>query len=120
MIYPPDWHKPSNPDCPHNADPSLACGCKRKRTRKPFRTYRVQDLTAGHGCRKYFTVQMHPKGLLVIRETGRRSASAVTVTVAGVYEAALLRRARAAIFAKRLAKAERRKARRAKKRASTV
>lgn len=94
MIAPPDWHKPRNEACPHNTDVEACCTCKRTRTRKPFRTLRLHDATASHNVRKRFVVEVHcSNGLLVIREAGRTRKSAITVTIARIYERALLRAA---------------------------
>jgi hypothetical protein len=81
-----DWHNPRafNPDapdfCPHNLDITRDCTCKRKVNRKPYRVVRVSDPTAANYQRDgRIVVEVHPNGLLVFRERGRRKQYSTTV-----------------------------------------
>lgn len=103
-----EHHDPHNVECRHNFLADNPCSCKRKLNRKPFRVVKVHDNSAGQGCRKQFVVEVHPGGSLVIREHGRTRKSSVEVTIASVYERALMLRARAIIANKAREKADRR------------
>lgn len=81
-------HNPRNDTCEHNDNPDSACTCKAIRTRKPYRVCRVTDRSASHGIKPQLILEVHPEGLLVIRESGRRMR--VETTLAIVYERALM------------------------------
>ena len=75
-----DWHDPRNEDCDQNRVSFADCTCKRKINRKPYRVVRVSDPTAANYQRDgRIVVEVHPNGLLVFRERGRRKAYSTTV-----------------------------------------
>lgn len=75
----PDWHSPKNESCPHNADPTEKCRCKRPRKYKPYRVVRVHDDDAPRGVDNRIAVQVWPQnGVIELREYGRRKSYSIT------------------------------------------
>ena len=74
------WHDPHNEECLNNSDIYKNCTCKRQVKRKPYRVVRVSDPTATNYQRDgRIVVEVHPNGLLVFRERGRRKQYQTTV-----------------------------------------
>ena len=78
IIQPPDHHQPRNEECPHNLDPSLACNCKLMRNRKPYKVCKVHDAHAKGRLSPDIILEIHPNGVLVFREKGRRTSFETT------------------------------------------
>lgn len=75
-----DWHDPYNDVCPQNIDAGNSCTCKRKINRKSYRVMRINDPTAANYQRDgRIILEVHPNGLLVLRERGRRKRYETTV-----------------------------------------
>lgn len=76
-----DWHDPRNESCEQNRHPIEGhCTCKRKVNRKSYRVMRVNDPTAANYQRDgRIILEVHPNGLLVLRERGRRKRYETTV-----------------------------------------
>lgn len=102
-----EWHSPTNEACEHNRHVEWDCTCRRKVTRKAYRTVRVND---PHADRAHLIVaELHMgNGMLVLRQKGRRKR--VSVSLGVLYERLVFNEAMRAV---REAKAKR-KARRAK------
>lgn len=77
-----EWHSPHNGECPHNSDAMLDCACKRKVVRKGYRVVRVTDPQADRAHK--IVSEIHPNGLLVLRQAGRRKR--VSVSLGVLYE----------------------------------
>lgn len=75
-----DWHSPRNNDCAHNMSPGSDCCCKRPVNRKPFRVVRVNDTSVDmHKISGRIVAELHPNGILVLREAGRRKRYVTTL-----------------------------------------
>jgi hypothetical protein len=69
-----DWHNPRNEQCTHNRIIFAPCTCKRPVHRKPYRVVRVKlrpQFIEGR-MRARVELEIHPDGLLRLREIGRR------------------------------------------------
>jgi len=103
MIYPPDYHKPRNEACHHNENPDQPCTCQgpKTRSRKPFRVCRVRDNSAKL-IKPDIVLEVHPNGVLVFREKGRRTS--YETTAASVFAGLVWREAKAKASEKRAKK----------------
>lgn len=109
-----EWHNPRNDECAHNADVARDCECKRPRNKKPYRRVAVTDSGVGHRVNPHLVFEIYRNGTVVLREKGRKKRFAITA--GDVYRIMMQREALAYLNAKRKARAERRKVRKAVRR----
>lgn len=102
-----NWHRPANPDCPHNSDIKSDCNCKRIVNRKPFRVVRVHDDNVPYRVNPNLILEIYPHGRIAIREQ-RRSRRYWTST-ADIYAWRVRIEALQALAAAKKARAEKRK-----------
>lgn len=99
IILPPDHHQPRNEACGHNIDPRYVCTCKKVKNRKGYRVCRVTDAHAPAGVESNIVLEVHPGGLLVFREKGRRRR--YQTTAGSVFAGLVWKEAKAAAAAKK-------------------
>ena len=94
-----EWHSPHNDSCEHNANVAHDCTCKRKVTRKGFKTVRVNARNVPRGVKPQLVIEIHDGGRLVFRELRRRVS--YDTTIGDVYFDLMTRAARREAATKR-------------------
>jgi len=107
-----EWHNPRDESCPHNLDVARDCECKQPRKRKPYRRVAVTDNGVGHRVNPHLIFEIYPNGTVALREKKRKQR--FFIFASDLYRYLMQREALRHLAAKRKAKADRNKARRAK------
>jgi hypothetical protein len=106
-----EWHNPRDESCPHNGDVARDCECKRPRKKKPYRRVVVTDDGVGHRTNPTLIFEIYPNGTVALREKKRKQRFYIAASL--LYSLLMQRAALAHLAAKRKARADRKKARRA-------
>lgn len=110
-----DWHEPRDEQCPHNENVERDCTCKRPVNRKPYRRVVVTDNGVGHRVNPVLIFEIYPDGTVALREKKRKQR--FYITASRLYSQMMQSAALAHLAAKRKARADRLKLRKAERRA---
>lgn len=108
-----DWHNPRDESCPHNDNVERDCVCKKPRNKKPYRRVAVTDNGVGHRVNPNLIFEIYPDGSVALREKKRKQR--FFIMASRLYSQLMWEAAEKHRIAKRKARADRRKARRARR-----